>query len=59
MTDTPQKTEKAEFDKTRDSANKADMTSSPALQDDALTSADGEDMSVEQLNKKLKQTADK
>lgn len=59
MTDAKQPSDKTEFEKSRDAANAADMTSSPALQDDALTSAGGEDMSVEELNDKRANAADK
>lgn len=41
---------KTEFEKTRDAANAADMSSSKALQKDALTSVSGVDASVEALN---------
>jgi|GEM_PF-3303876 len=44
---------KTEFEKTRDAANKADMASSKALQDDALTSVSGVKASVKSLNKVL------
>lgn len=42
MTDDKKK-QKEDFEKMRDAANKADMSSSKALQDDALTDIDGED----------------
>ena len=51
--------DKTEFEKTRDAANEADMSSSKALQNDALTSVSGVKASVESLNKVRKLRGDK
>lgn len=51
--------DKTEFEKTRDNANEADMSSSKALQNDALTSVSDVKTSVESLNKVRKLRGDK